>query len=92
VSALDNLHLFADDKDLGEAILGKKRASEWKALASACERHGLPKIDAYWGGRYVPAIKAFFDNQYGLATLVPSAPDGVEDDEAWNRKDRRHRA
>jgi len=92
VSTLDNLPLFAEDKDLGEAFLGKKRASEWKALASVCERHGLPKIDPYWGGRYVPAIKAFLDNQYGLGNAHPSAPDGLEDEDSWNRHDQRHRA
>jgi hypothetical protein len=92
MSPLDDLPLFANDNDLGEAILGKKRASEWKALAPLYERQGLPKIDALMAGRYVPAVKAFFDRAYGLASLVQSAPDGIEDEDAWNREDQRHRA
>jgi hypothetical protein len=74
VSTLENLPLFASDAEIGAALLGAKRASEWKALAPLYERQGFPKIDPVMGGRYVPAIKAFFDKQYGVATLVPAAP------------------
>jgi len=80
---LEKLPLFASDAEIGAALLGTKRASEWKTLAPLYERHGFPKIDPIMGGRYVPAIKVFFDKQYGVATLVPAAPDGIDRPETW---------
>jgi hypothetical protein len=76
------LPLFASDAEIGAALLGSKRASEWNALAPLYERQGFPKIDPVIGGRYVPAIKAFFDKQYGIATL-PTVPDGIDRPETW---------
>ena len=39
------------------------------------EERGLPKVDQLMGGRYVPAVRAFFDRLYGLDTAnVPLAP------------------
>jgi hypothetical protein len=85
----DKLPLFADETAIGAAVLGPKRACEWKALAALYERQGLPKIDEVMGGRYVPAVKAFFDRAYGLdASLVPAAPDGIERPEAWKKSKR----
>jgi len=89
--ALDQLPLFADDTALGTALLGSGRAGEWRQLAALLEVRGLPKIDALMGGRYVPAIKAFFDRDYGVAgASSPLVPDGAEDLGAW--KKRKHRA
>lgn len=88
-NAIETLPLFAGEAELGAALLGPQRACEWKALAPLYERQGLPKIDEIMGGRYVPAVKAFFDQQYSLSPLVPAAPDGIERPEAWNRSRRR---
>lgn len=87
-TALDNLPSFPDDAELGRALLGAKRAGEWRQLAPLLERKGLPKIDETMGGRYVPAVKAFFDNLYGLdgAMPAPLVPDGIEDLGSWKRK------
>jgi hypothetical protein len=87
--AFDKLPLFVGDAELGVALLGPIRACEWKTLAPLYERQGLPKIDQIMGGRYVPAVKAFFDQQYNLSTLVPAAPDGIERPEAWTSRKRR---
>ena len=86
--ALDQLPLFADDAAVGAALLGPNRAGEWRQLAALLEVRGLPKIDALMGGRYVPAVKAFFDRDYGInGAQSPLAPDGIEDLGAWkNRK------
>lgn len=81
--SIENLPLFASDAEIGTVLLGSKRASEWSALAALYERQGFPKVDPIMGGRYVPAIKAFFDKQYGVATLVPTAPDGIDRPETW---------
>lgn len=81
---LDDLPLYAGDLEIGRAVLGPKRACEWKALAGLLEAAGLPKIDPLFGGRYVPAVKAFLDRHNGLMVSAPIAPDGPEHPEAWN--------
>lgn len=86
---LSDLPLFCDDARLGTAVLGTGRACEWENLARLLEAEGLPKIDPLMGGRYVPAVKAFFDNQNGLRDHKPKAPDGRENLEAWNTPKRR---
>lgn len=76
----DRLPLFATDEEIGEAVLGWCRKDEFKGLAVLQERYGMPKMNPVWGGRYVPAVKAFLDHQYGIGrtVAVPLAPDGIE--------------
>ena len=74
----DGLSLFASDEDIGEALLGRHRKGEFAAMARVQERYGMPKICTMYGGRYVPAVKAFLDAQYGLTAKGPLAPDGSE--------------
>jgi hypothetical protein len=64
---------------------------EWKQIAPLLEERGLPKIDTVMGGRYVRAVVAFFDREYGLGRgeRVPLAPDGIEDFEGWRAKQKR---
>ncbi|SFU39062.1 hypothetical protein SAMN02799631_00400 [Methylobacterium sp. 174MFSha1.1] len=52
--------------------------TEWKPKAKILERHGLPRIDPLMGGRYWPAVQAYFDRRYGLSTVEVIAPDGTE--------------
>jgi hypothetical protein len=86
---LERLPLFADDSAIGMALLGPERACRWPSIASLLEGRGLPKIDTLMGGRYVPAVRAFFDRDYGLlGGAAPLAPDGPEDLGAWRRKRR----
>ncbi len=88
--ALDHLPLFANDDEVGAALLGANRAGEWRQLAALLEVRGLPRMDALMGGRYVPAVKAFFDRDYGLTgAQFPLAPDGIEDLGAWKNRKRR---
>jgi hypothetical protein len=87
--ALETLPAFASDADLGRAILGARRAGEWRQIAALLEPRGLPKIDALMGGRYVPAVRAYFDRDNGLGGTAPLASDGVEDLGAWKRKQKR---
>lgn len=90
---IDELPLFADDLEIGAAMLGRARASEWHGLAKLLERRGLPKSDPLMGARYVPAVQAFFDREYGLIAkeAAPRPPDGTEDLSAWNTKRQRSR-
>jgi hypothetical protein len=94
IRSLDALPWFADDDAIGVALLGPGRVAEWKAIAELLERKGLPKVDPYLGGRYMPAVKAFFDRQYGIGHTDIYQPEGLEDLSVWKRtpKGRRHRA
>jgi hypothetical protein len=90
---LDDLPLFADDAAIGQALIGTRRASEWRALAPLYEARGFPKVDEVMGGRYVPAIRAFFDLQYGLSAIEPKRTGGVERPDLWNvRRGKRPRS
>jgi hypothetical protein len=89
----DDLPLFADEADLAEVVMGTGKTSEWCQFAALLEPRGLPKIDALMGGRYRPAVKAFFDKEYGLSTVAPrTVPDGPEKLGTWSsKKDRARR-
>lgn len=87
----DNLPLFASDTQIGAALLGKNRAGEWPTIAPLLERRGLPVINKVMGGRYTPAVKAFFDRQYGLTHALPEATDH-EEEKSWNSTRRSRRA
>ena len=88
----DRLPLFATDEEIGEAVLGSDRRAEFKGLAILLERQGMPKISPLLGGRYVPAVKQFFDTHNGLSTSAPAAPDGTEGEWLAGRTARRVRA
>jgi hypothetical protein len=90
--SLDNLPLFATDDALGAALLGADRVQEWREIVSLLETLGLPKFDKLMGGRYVRAVVAHFDHQYGLdrgGHPPPLAPDGVEDFGKWKKQKHR---
>jgi hypothetical protein len=84
------LPLFANDDVIGAALLGADRIREWQQIAPLLEARGLPKVDQLMGGRYTPAVRAFFDHEYGLDHgNLPLTPDGVEDFEGWKQKQKR---
>ena len=82
----DDLPLYANDSEIGAAVLGPVRASEFHGQAVLLETQGFPKIDPRFGGRYTPAVKQFFDAEYGLAAVKPRNPGGVERPEQWRKK------
>ena len=90
-SSIESLPLFATDDIIGAALLGADRVQEWRQMAQLLEARGLPKVDQLMGGRYVPAIRAFFDHQYGLDRFsdAPLMPDGIEDFDGWKQKQKR---
>lgn len=77
----DDLPLFAPDEAIAAVFMGPGKTTEWRQIAALLEGRGLPKIDALMGGRYVPAVKRFFDDEYRLTIGAPSlaAPDGPEE-------------
>jgi hypothetical protein len=57
--------------------------SEWTAKAAVLERDGLPRIDPLMGGRFWPAVDAYWRRRYALTTIEPSQPDGGENLDAF---------
>lgn len=51
---------------------------EWQAKAVVLERDGLPRVDPIMGGRFWPAVSAYWRRRYGLHSIEPSQPDGGE--------------
>ena len=88
----ERLPLFATDEEIGEAVLGAGRRAEFKGLAVLLERQGMPKISPLLGGRYVPAVKQFFDSLNGLSKSASAAPDGTEGEWLAGRTARKVRA
>jgi hypothetical protein len=81
------LPIFASDEAIAEWLMGPGKANDWRQIAVILETRGLPKVDALMGGRYTPAVTAFFDREYGLNEIVPRvSPSGAENLGAWNRK------
>jgi hypothetical protein len=77
---LDRLPLFADENALAGAIIGPGKTHHWHQVAPLLEGRGFPKIDAVMGGRYTPAVRAFFDREYKVTAAHQVAErDGAED-------------
>ncbi|QDM14597.1 hypothetical protein FNL55_00465 [Tardiphaga sp. vice352] len=51
-------------------------AKSWEGKATVLERDGMPRIDAVMGGRYWPAVLAWWNRRYGLSNVEVSQPDG----------------
>jgi hypothetical protein len=61
---IDDLPLFASDEQLSAVVMGPGKVKEWLAILPLLERRGFPSIDGLLGGRYVPAVKAYFDREW----------------------------
>jgi hypothetical protein len=81
---LDQLPLFSDDESIGEAVLGRDRAGEFRGIATLLEQKGMPPVSPIFGGRYVPSVKWFLDTMQGLVGSIPFKEDGREGQ--WSSK------
>lgn len=88
---LDDLPLFATDRQIAEAIVGKDAAEKWmrERLPTLASKPGFPPIDAFHGGRPVKLVVRFYDDYLGVGGSS-AAPRGREDVGAW--KPSKHRA
>jgi hypothetical protein len=68
--------LFPDETEIAHRL--SQDPSAWAALAIILERDGLPRIDPLMGGRYWPAVVAWWNRRYGLHKIAISQPDGEE--------------
>jgi hypothetical protein len=68
---LDQLPLFADDRDVARAVVGPdlEKIRHWLASVPSLEMSGLPKRHTVYG-RYVPAVRVFYERQYGIDPMV----------------------
>jgi hypothetical protein len=66
---LDDLPLFATDRQIAEAIVGRDKAEKWMSerLPTLAKRPGFPPIDAFHGGRPVPLVKRFYQSYLGIS-------------------------
>jgi len=85
--------MFATDKEIALAIVGKERAQMWiKAVVPQLERKGFPRIDPLHDGRPVPLVRKFYEGYMGIAAGFNAAvPDGQENLGIWNREKRNER-
>jgi hypothetical protein len=89
VHTTDIMPLYPDEATIAVAVLGSKRAKQWSSIARFLEdKHGLPRVDELMGGRYWPAVEAYFRVRHGMQVdpvdrgrissrvrIVPFAPD-----------------
>jgi hypothetical protein len=68
--------LFPSECEIARRL--SQTAVEWAAKAVILERDGLPRIDPLMGGRYWPAVEAYWRRRYGLHSIELSQPDGKE--------------
>lgn len=68
--------LFPAEDEIARKL--SKTPSEWRAVAILLERDGFPRVDPIMGGRYWPAVIAWFNNRYGITSVGPPAVDGTE--------------
>ncbi|MGZ9724272.1 hypothetical protein [Rhizobium miluonense] len=85
---LSKLPMFATDREIAIAIVGKERAAMFvKAVIPQFERKGFPKIDPLHDGRPVPLVRKFYDGYFGItAGFNVAVPDGEENLGAWKPK------
>lgn len=88
---LARLPLFATDREIAGAIVGRGRASAWlKECLPALEGKGFPPVDRLHKGRPVPLVKKFYDGYLGVTAGFNSAKaDGEENWDAWKKSKRR---
>lgn len=87
-TSLSGLPLFATDKQLAVAIVGRARAALWlKRTLPILEARGFPHIDALHDGRPVPLVKRYYDNYLGVnASYVSRGASLPEDPDSWTAK------
>ena len=87
--SLDGLPLFATDREIAVAIVGKARASYWlTAVLPTLARRGFPMEDPLHGGRAAPLVRKFYESYFGItAGFAMAAPGGEK--KTWEPKRKR---
>ena len=81
--------MFASDRAIAEAIVGKEAAPDWikNRLPTLETNAGFPKVDPFHGGRPVPLVRLFYENYLRLpnAQGMANLQRGKEDQSVWIR-------
>lgn len=87
--ALDSLPLFASDKEIAAAVVGRAKASYWiTAVLPELVRRGFPAVDPLHEGRAVPLVRKFYEGYFGItAGYAMAKPSGEE--KVWQPKRQR---
>ncbi len=87
--ALDSLPLFATDKEIAVAIVGRTGAAHWlRSVLPTLEHRGFPAVDPLHLGRAVPLVRKFYQDYFGItAGFVMEKPGGEK--KAWEPKRKR---
>ncbi|WP_292326376.1 hypothetical protein [Mesorhizobium sp.] len=90
-AALDKLPLFASDKEIALAIVGREKAQYWlTGVLPTLERRGFPAEDPLHTGRAVPLVRKFYEQYLGItAGFAMAKPDSEE--RIWTPKRERKR-
>jgi hypothetical protein len=90
--ALTGLPLFASDREIAIAVVGKEKASYYtKAVIPMLERQGFPLRDPLHDGRPVPLVMRFYERYWGIASSAAvGRPDGEENLGLWTGRRRRN--
>lgn len=83
---LSRLPLFATDREIAIAVVGKERASMYvKVVIPALELHGFPRKDPLHDGRPVPLVRKWYNMHMGIekSYVLQSLQDGKENLDGW---------
>lgn len=83
--------MFASDKQIAEAIVGKERAEAWlrERLPTLATKPGFPAVDPFHGGRPVAHVELFYRNYLNVPADGRGLPDRTEGEGEWKRSRRR---
>lgn len=84
--ALDALPLFATDREIAIAVVGRATAGYWlTGVLPTLERRGFPAEDPLHTGRAVPLVRKFYEDYFGMtAGFAMAKPSGEE--KIWQPK------
>jgi hypothetical protein len=68
--------LFPSEAEIARRL--SQSPKEWAAKSKVLERDGFPRIDPLMGGRFWPAVRAYWYRRYSLSSIEVSQPDGEE--------------
>ncbi len=87
--SLDALPLFATDKEIAVAIVGRANATYWlTGVLPTLERRGFPAQDPLHTGRAVPLVRKFYEDYFGITAGFAMAKPGGEE-KIWQPKRKR---
>jgi hypothetical protein len=71
-----DLGLFPSEAEIARRLSQDPKG--WREIAIVLERDGFPAVHPLMGGRFWPAVIAWWNRRYGLSTIEVSQPDGED--------------